>query len=311
VDIAAPLLEQATRLDREAGVQIAYIQCPAEATGLPSRAFDVVSAGQCWHWFDRPAAAREVARLLASTGTAVIAHFDWLPVKGNVVEATEEIILRYTPTWPFADRAGLYPQWLVDLQTAGFIGIETFSFDVAVPYSHEAWVGRVRASAPIAGTLDDDGVRACSQELAVMLRARFAEDRLAVPHRVWAVTAQAPPVESDAAERLLRRAYEAFHARDIEGALATMHTDVDWPNGMEGGRLHGHSEVREYWRRQFGIIDSRSEPQRIERSADGQVVATVQQVVRDRAGNILSEDTVEHRYVISEGLIERMDIGEC
>ena len=32
----------------------------------------------------------------------MIAHFDWLPVKGNVVEATEEIILRYTPTWPFA-----------------------------------------------------------------------------------------------------------------------------------------------------------------------------------------------------------------
>jgi hypothetical protein len=87
----------------------------------------------------------------------------------------------------------LYPQWLADLQTAGFTGIETFSFDVAEPYSHEAWVGRVRASAPIAGTLNTDGVRACSQELAVMLRARFAEDPLVVPHRVWAVTAQAPP----------------------------------------------------------------------------------------------------------------------
>jgi SAM-dependent methyltransferase len=193
VDIAGPLLEQARRLDGEAGLQIAYVEGPAEATGLPSGVFDVVSAGQCWHWFDRPAAAREVARLLASTGSAVIAHFDWLPVKGNVVEATEEIILRYTPTWPFADRAGLYPQWLVDLHTAGFTGIETFSFDAVEPYSHEAWVGRVRASAPIAGTLNTDGVRACSQELAVMLRARFAEDPLAVPHRVWAVTAQAPP----------------------------------------------------------------------------------------------------------------------
>lgn len=193
MDIAAPLLDQARRLDHEAGVQVAYVERPAEATGLPSGVFDVVSAGQCWHWFDRPAATREVARLLASAGTVVIAHFDWLPIKGNVVEATEEIILRYTPTWPFADRAGLYPQWLVDLQTAGFTRIETFSFDVVEPYSHEAWVGRVRASAPIAGTLGSDGVRACSQELAVMLRARCAEDPLAVPHRVWAVTAQAPP----------------------------------------------------------------------------------------------------------------------
>ncbi len=191
VDVAAPLLEQARRLDREAGVRVAYVEGRAEATGLPGGGFDVVSAGQCWHWFDRPAAAREVARLLASGGSVVIAHFDWLPIPGNVVAATEEIILRYTPSWPFADRAGLYPQWLVDLQTAGFTEIETFSFDVMVSYSHEAWVGRVRASAPIAGTLDADGVGACSKELTAMLRECFVEDPLAVPHRVWAVTARA------------------------------------------------------------------------------------------------------------------------
>jgi SAM-dependent methyltransferase len=191
VDIATPLLEQARRLDREAGVEIDYVEGPAEATGLPDGTFDVVSAGQCWHWFDRPAAAREVARLLVSGGSVVIAHFDWLPIPGNVVQSTEEIILRYTPTWPFADRAGLYPRWLVDLQTAGFTEIETFSFDVMVSYSHEAWVGRVRASAPIAGTLDADGVRACSMELTAILHERFPEDQLAVPHRVWAVTASA------------------------------------------------------------------------------------------------------------------------
>jgi SAM-dependent methyltransferase len=192
VDIAAPLLAQARRLDGEAGVEIHYIEASAEATGLAEGKFDVVSAGQCWHWFDRPAAAREVKRLLVDGGTVVIAHFDWLPIPGNVVEATEQIILRHTPTWPFADGTGLYPQWLGDLQSAGFTRIETFSFDIDVPYSHEAWVGRVRASAPIAGTLDDDGVRTCSRELTSLLAERFAESPLTIPHRVWAVTARAP-----------------------------------------------------------------------------------------------------------------------
>jgi SAM-dependent methyltransferase len=192
VDIAGPLLEQARNLDRAAGVQIDYIERPAEATGLPSGAFDVVSAGQCWHWFDRPAAARELARLLRRGGTAVIAHFDWLPIPGNVVAETETIILSHTPTWPFANRAGLYPQWLMDLQAAGFCAIETFSFDVIVPYTHEAWVGRVRASAPVAGTLDGDRVLACSNELAAMLSERFPSEPLTVPHRVWAVTARPP-----------------------------------------------------------------------------------------------------------------------
>jgi len=192
VDIAAPLLARARQLDEESGVEVTYVEAPAEATGLPGGECDVVSAGQCWHWFDRPAAAREVARLLVDGGRVVIAHFDWIPIAGNVVAATEQIILRYTPTWPFADRAGLYPQWLVDLQTAGFTGIETFSFDVDVAYSHEAWVGRVRASAPVSGTLDEDGVTACSHELTAMLRERFAADPLAVPHRLWAVTAGRP-----------------------------------------------------------------------------------------------------------------------
>ncbi|MGC2373099.1 MAG: GNAT family N-acetyltransferase [Solirubrobacteraceae bacterium] len=115
---------------------------------------------------------------------------------------------------------------------------------------------------------------------------------------------------SDPQEELLRRAYEAFNARDIEGALATMHANVDWPNGMEGGRLHGHQEVREYWRRQFDLIDSGVEPRQIEQRPDGQVIVTVRQVVRDRAGSVISENTVEHRYIISEGLIERMDVHD-
>jgi hypothetical protein len=114
---------------------------------------------------------------------------------------------------------------------------------------------------------------------------------------------------SEANEQLLHGAYEAFNARDIDGALARMHADVDWPNGMEGGRLRGHREVREYWRRQFDLIDSSVESQRIEHCPDGQVIATVRQLVRDRTGEVISEDVVEHRYVISEGLIERMDIG--
>ena len=117
-------------------------------------------------------------------------------------------------------------------------------------------------------------------------------------------------VVSETSELLLRRAYEAFNARDIDRALATMHTDVDWPNGMEGGRLHGHREVRDYWRRQFDLIDSRVEPQRIEQRPDGQLAVTVHQSVRDRTGKVISEDTVEHRYVISEGLIERMDVHD-
>ncbi len=71
-------------------------------------------------------------------------------------------------------------------------------------------------------------------------------------------------------ERLLRRAYEAFNSRDIEAALALMHADVDWPNGMEGGRELGKDAVRAYWTRQFALIDSHVEPLAFEEQGDGE-----------------------------------------
>ena len=115
---------------------------------------------------------------------------------------------------------------------------------------------------------------------------------------------------SEQHERLLRRAYEAFNARDIEGALATMHPAVDWPNAMYGGRVHGYAEVREYWERQWGSLDSRVQPLHIEQRPGGRMVVTVRQLVRDLAGNVLSDETVEHHYTIAGGLIERMDIHD-
>ena len=112
-------------------------------------------------------------------------------------------------------------------------------------------------------------------------------------------------------EPLLRRAYEAFNARDIDGALAVMHPDVDWPNGMDGGRERGHAAVRAYWKRQFGLIDSHVEPVGFEVDDAGRIVVDVHQVVRDLDGTALSEGRVRHLYTLRDGLVERMDILEA
>jgi ketosteroid isomerase-like protein len=109
-------------------------------------------------------------------------------------------------------------------------------------------------------------------------------------------------------EELLKGAYDAFNARDIERALVLMTPDVDWPNGMEGGRVHGHDEVRAYWKRQFGMIDSRVSPLRFEALDDGRVAVRVHQVVRSMDGEVLSDGEVTHVYSFHEGLVSRMEI---
>ena len=87
-------------------------------------------------------------------GTLVIAHFDWIPLPGNVAEATERLIETHNPAW-----------------TMG---------------------GRIRASAGVGASLAPEAVERFDGELATLLADRFPEDPLAVPHRCFALVCRAP-----------------------------------------------------------------------------------------------------------------------
>ena len=192
LDPAAPLLEQARQLGREDGVEVDYVQAMAEDSGLPGASFDLLSAGQCWHWFQRPRAAAEAWRLLRPGGALLIAHFDWLPLPGSVVEATEALILRRNPSWALAGGCGIHWRWFADLAGAGFVALESLSFDLDQPYSHEAWRGRIRASAGVAASMDAAGVQAFDEAHAALLAERFPDPVLRVPHRVFALIGRKP-----------------------------------------------------------------------------------------------------------------------
>lgn len=115
---------------------------------------------------------------------------------------------------------------------------------------------------------------------------------------------------STASTELLKRAYAAFNARDLEGALATMRPDVVWPNGMDGGVVHGHEGVGAYWTRQWGVINPHVDPVSFSEDDSGRIAVSVHQVVKDLSGNVLLDRMVEHVYTLKDGLIESMDIRE-
>jgi len=193
LDLAEPLLAKAQELDAREGVHSEYRVGRAEDTGLPSSAFDVVAAGQCWHWFNRAQAAAEAARLLRPNGHLLIAHFDWIPLPGNLVRITEELIEGHNPNWHMGWGFGIHPAWLRDLGEANYQGMETFSYDLEVPYTPEAWRGRIRASAGVGGTLSTAAVEQFDAELATILERKCPGPILQVPHRVFAVIAQPAP----------------------------------------------------------------------------------------------------------------------
>ncbi|MDE1150471.1 MAG: nuclear transport factor 2 family protein [Azospirillaceae bacterium] len=117
---------------------------------------------------------------------------------------------------------------------------------------------------------------------------------------------------------LLKRLYDRFNARDIDGVLIALADDVAWANGMEGGHVHGREAVREYWTRQWAIVSPRVEPVGFHRTADGAIVAEVRQSVFDLEGRPLQgqthglkDKTLAHVFRLREGKVVRFDIGDA
>lgn len=115
------------------------------------------------------------------------------------------------------------------------------------------------------------------------------------------------------AREMLAGAYRDFNARRIDAVLDRMQPDVEWANGMEGGYVYGREAVREYWTRQWAMIDPDVEPVEIRpleigQDEAGRFAVEVHQVVRDLEGKLLADRMVRHVYTVRDGLIERMEI---
>lgn len=123
---------------------------------------------------------------------------------------------------------------------------------------------------------------------------------------------------SETPAQLIKRIYDRFNARDIDGVLGELADDVAWANGMEGGHVHGREAVRDYWTRQWTLISPHVEPVGFQTTDDGVVTVEVIQSVFDLDGQPLKgqthglkDKTVTHIFRMEGGKIVRFDIRDA
>jgi nuclear transport factor 2 (NTF2) superfamily protein len=110
-------------------------------------------------------------------------------------------------------------------------------------------------------------------------------------------------------QEIISHIYTAFNNRDIAGVLKFFSADVKWPNGWEGGYLHGHEQVHNYWTRQWAGIDPIVTPTGLQQPENGQLLVKVRQLVKDLNGTVIADSMVNHSYLFEDGLVKQMVIG--
>ncbi|MCZ6836392.1 MAG: class I SAM-dependent methyltransferase [Planctomycetota bacterium] len=199
IDIAPGQIEAARERARETGLvdRVTFEVARGESYEAPAQSFDLITAGQCWRWFDPDVTLPHFMKLLKPGGGLVIAHFDYIVQRSVIARRTEELILKHNPTWSLSSEKGLYPHYIDQVITQGFDFIKQVCYDHKQEFTHESWRGRIRTCNGVgSGGLPPAGVEQFDHELHELLKIDFPDEPLRIWHRVWAVLAKKPELDS-------------------------------------------------------------------------------------------------------------------
>jgi ubiquinone/menaquinone biosynthesis C-methylase UbiE len=181
-DISPEQIGQAEKLS--AGMNISYIVSPAESTGLPDAYFDVITAVQCFRYFNRDAVLPEIVRMLKDDGRFVIVWMTWLPHEDPVAAATEKLVLKFNPAWTGGGYTKKKPE--VHSWAEKYFRLdEIVDYDQKIVFNHDTWTGRIRSCRGVAATLPPEDVERFDREHRKML-GEMTGDEFSIVHQITA-----------------------------------------------------------------------------------------------------------------------------
>ena len=173
-DISPEQIEQAKRLSEAEGLNIDFIAIPTEDIDFPKESFDVITACQCFWYFDHERVMPKLAELLKQEGKLLILYMAWLPEEDDLAGKSEKIILKYSPSWSGAGEHR-HPIWIPDCAYEYFELEDHEEYDIKVPFTRESWHGRMKASRGVGASLNQQELAKWDTEHKKMLEKNAPE----------------------------------------------------------------------------------------------------------------------------------------
>lgn len=185
-DISAEQIGQAIILSKAAGMDINYLATPTEDLSFPKESFDVITACQCFWYFDHEKVMPKLAEMLKPGGKLLILYMAWLPFEDEIAGESERIVLKYSPNWTGKGET----RKPIDIpQTAYryFDLAEREEYDVMVPFTRESWHGRMKACRGVGASLSGDELLSWENDHWQMLTEKTPEEFEVLHHAALAV----------------------------------------------------------------------------------------------------------------------------
>ncbi len=178
VDIAENQIEQARRLSE--GMGIDYVCLPVEELDFPENSFDVITACQCFWYFNHETLIPKLCKMLKQDGFFVPMEMAWLPFEDEIAGQSEELVLKYNPKWT---GAGMKPHefYVPECYFDKFELVYHEEYTLPVRFTRESWNGRMKACRGVGASLSDHEVAEWEKEHIALLE-KIAPEEFDVKH---------------------------------------------------------------------------------------------------------------------------------
>ena len=172
-DISENQVAYGQKLAQQKNMNINFKVCSAENTGFNDNQFDIVTAVQCFHYFDSDKAAKEIHRVLKSNGLFCKIFMDWLPHEDEKIMEMEQLVLKYNPHWKgggFKQYQYSFPEWAENRFDIATI----HSYNTVLTFTKEQWLGRIKSCRGVGASLLPEMIQAFENEYKNIL-AKYDE----------------------------------------------------------------------------------------------------------------------------------------
>lgn len=179
-DITDAQIEQAKQLSK--GLNIDYQTCATEALDFPENSFDVITACQCFFYFDHAKASEVFNKILKPNGKFLAMYMAWLPFEDEIAKASEDLVYKYNPEWT-SGREEVRPLFIPSEYDKLFTKTYSEEYKVKVHFTKETWHGRIKASRGVGASLSPEKLQAWETEHLALLD-KIAPNEFDIQHYV-------------------------------------------------------------------------------------------------------------------------------